>query len=127
VARFGEFFRQRRLNLGLTLREFSRRNGFDPGNISRLERGQSPPPKSRKTLQLYAKSLALQPDSDDWSMFFDLAAVETGSIPPGIREQDTALRRLPAVFRRLRGKTSQPGPWTNEAALESWADVLDAR
>ena len=33
---FGTFFRTTRKALGLNLREFCRRNGYDPGNISRL-------------------------------------------------------------------------------------------
>ncbi len=42
---FGAFVRTTRKALGLNLREFCRRNGFDPGNISRLERGLTPPPQ----------------------------------------------------------------------------------
>ena len=44
---FGAFFRASRKALGLTLSEFCRRNGFDKGNVSRIERGTVPPPQSR--------------------------------------------------------------------------------
>ena len=56
---FGEFFREKRIALGLTLREFCEMYELDPGNISRLERGKSPPPKD-SILKEYAKYLKLK-------------------------------------------------------------------
>ena len=47
TARVSARFSGHRKALGLTLREFCRRNGFDPGNVSRLERGLVPPPQTR--------------------------------------------------------------------------------
>lgn len=103
-ARFGGFFKQRRIALGLTLREFCRRNGLDPGNISRLERGLLPPPRGRETLENYAKLLKLETGSDEWYTLFDLAAAETGRIPPEILEDEALLEKLPILFRTLRGQ-----------------------
>jgi len=103
-ARFGGFFKQRRIALGLTLREFCRRNDLDPGNISRLERGLLPPPQGRESLENYAKLLKLNKGSDDWYKFFDLAAAETGRIPPEILEDEELLEKLPILFRTLRGQ-----------------------
>ena len=37
-ATFGEFFKQKRIVLGMTLRQFCAENGLDPGNISKIER-----------------------------------------------------------------------------------------
>jgi len=104
TVRFGEFFKQRRIALGLTLREFCRRNGLDPGNISRLERGLLPPPQGRETLERYAKLLRLKKGSDDWYNFFDLAAAENGRIPPEILQDKEVLEKLPILFRTLRGQ-----------------------
>ncbi|MFH1918569.1 MAG: helix-turn-helix transcriptional regulator [Planctomycetota bacterium] len=103
-ARFGEFFKQRRIALGLTLREFCRRNGLDPGNISRLERGILAPPQGREILEHYADLLSLKKGSDEWYTFFDLASVETGRIPPEILEDEELLKKLPILFRTLRGQ-----------------------
>jgi transcriptional regulator with XRE-family HTH domain len=103
-ATFGEFFREQRIALGVTLREFCRRNGLDPGNISRLERGVLPPPQGRETLEHYAKLLKLKKGSDDWYNFFDLAAAENGRIPPEILEDKEVLEKLPILFRTLRGQ-----------------------
>jgi transcriptional regulator with XRE-family HTH domain len=104
MSRFGGFFKQRRIALGLTLREFCRRNGLDPGNISRLERGLLPPPQGRETLENYAKLLGLPKGSDEWYTFFDLAAAETGRIPAELLEDKELLAKLPILFRTLRGQ-----------------------
>ncbi len=126
MARFGQFFKQRRSALGLSLREFCRRNGFDPGNVSRLERGTLLPPQSRELLESYAKALKLQPDSHEWHTFFDLAAVETGRIPPQMMANQAVLERLPQMLRRLRGQGRRHGMWTRALDLEEWADSYDA-
>ena len=72
---FGRFFRRRRTLLGLKLGEFCRQNGFDKGNISRLERGLTKPPESRSLLEMYAAALQLPPDSEDWKAFMRHAAI----------------------------------------------------
>ena len=49
---FGELFKKLRLRLGMTLRKFCEENDFDPGNISKLERGLLPAPQSEKNSNL---------------------------------------------------------------------------
>ena len=78
---FGVFFKKCRKSLGLTLRDFCRRNGFDPGNVSRMERGLAAPPQAQRTLESYAKSLKLKRGTDPWDRFFALAAAATGASP----------------------------------------------
>jgi transcriptional regulator with XRE-family HTH domain len=104
VNRFGEFFKQRRIALRKTLRQFCRENELDAGNISRLERGLLPPPQGRAILESYANLLKLKKGSDDWYTFFDLAAAETGRIPQELLEDDEVLEKLPILFRTLRGQ-----------------------
>ena len=111
-TQFGQFFRQRRKVLGLSLREFCRRNGFDPGNISRLERGLLAPPQSKEVLDSYAKALKLQPDSVDWNTFADLAAAETGRVPSQLLKHQTAREKLPKMFRGLREQRMRYRSWT---------------
>ena len=125
-TRFGQFFKQCRSALGLTLREFCRRNGFDPGNISRLERSLLLPPQSRELLEAYAKSLKLQLDSHEWHTFFDLAAAETGRIPPQMMANQAVLESLPQVFRKLRGQGRRHRTETKALNLEEWADSYEA-
>lgn len=104
VTKFGEFFRAMRAKRGISLREFCLANGFDPGNISRLERGLLPPPESGEKLEAYARALRLKKGSDDWYTFFDLAAAERGRIPQDVLSDEELVSKLPVLFRTLRGQ-----------------------
>jgi len=103
VARFGEFFKAKRKELGLTLRQFAKENNLDPGNLSKMERGILQPPQSTGKLEEYALLLKMKPGDDDWYTFFDLAAAESGRIPADILSNSDVLERLPLFFRTMRG------------------------
>jgi len=105
---FGEFAKERRLALGLSLREFCRQNGFDWGNHSRIERGVSSPPKGRDKLAPYAHALEIEEGTDDWDTFFDLAAIAAGNIPERIMNDQQLLDKLPLVFRTIGGEELTP-------------------
>ena len=105
---FGEFFKKKRRDLGLTLREFCRLNGFDPGNISKIERGFIAPPQSREKRLDYAKALGIKEGTDDWLEFCDLAATSIGKIPSDIVSNHELLNALPILFRSIRGKGEDP-------------------
>ena len=77
---FGEFFKQKRIGLGVTLRQFCQQNGFDAGNISKLERDVFAAPQSEEKLEEYANALKLERGSADWIEFFDLAAVSSRNL-----------------------------------------------
>jgi len=101
TASFGELFRQLRAKKGESLRTFCQLHGFDPGNISRLERGILPPPQSKEKLMQYASALDLHEGSEEWLDFFDLAYVAAGHIPPAVMTDQEVLARLPLLFRTL--------------------------
>lgn len=101
---FGELFRSLRARSRISLREFCVANGFDPANISRLERGLMPPPESTEKLEAYAKALRVKKGSDDWYTFFDLAAAERGRIPKDVLNDEEVVEMLPVLFRTLRGQ-----------------------
>lgn len=101
---FGKFFKELRIKRGLTLRELCLANGFDPGNLSKIERGLLFPPKSADKLAVYAKALGLRKGSDDWFTFFDLAAAMRGQIPHELLNDQALVARLPILFRTLRGQ-----------------------
>ena len=103
MSRFGEFFKERRISLGLTLREFCLKYGLDPGNISKLERGLLPPPQHEKLVE-YAKCLKIKKGSDEWYEFSDLAHSESGTIPDDILSDKEVVDKLPVLFRTLRGE-----------------------
>ena len=105
---FSKLLRRLRTEQGLTLREFCLRNGFDPGNYSRLERGLYPPPESRECLEKYAVALGLAPGSDPWLEFFDVAAAERGRIPDDLMSDAEVVEKLPVLFRTMRGTPLSP-------------------
>lgn len=105
---FGDFFKEMRSKSGLTLRKFCEQNGFDPGNISKIERGVAPPPVSKEKLEEYAHALGLVEYSDDWYSFFDAAAASAGRIPVDMMDDEELVKKLPLVFRTIRGQRIDP-------------------
>jgi transcriptional regulator with XRE-family HTH domain len=101
---FGDFFKEKRIGLKKTLRQFCAENQLDPGNISKLERGIMPPPQGSDKLEEYAKYLHIKKGTDDWYVFFDLAAIEAGRIPEELLNDAKVAASLPILFRTLRGK-----------------------
>ncbi len=101
---FGEFFKEKRISLRKTLRQFCAEYGLDPGNISRLERGLMPPPQGSDKLDEYARCLQIKKGSDDWYKFFDLARIEVGRIPDELLKDEAVVANLPILFRTLRGQ-----------------------
>lgn len=101
---FGEFFRKKRLDLGLTLRKFCELYNFDPGNISRLERNILPPTLDDEKLAGYATALKIKRDSEEWVLFHDFAHTAKGKIPNDIKNDKEVLDMLPAFFRTMRNR-----------------------
>ncbi len=101
---FGDFFKKKREEKRISLRQFCSQNGLDAGNISKMERGLMPPPHGHEKLEEYAGLLGIKKGSDDWYSFFDLAATETGKIPTEILKQGDIVNQLPVLFRTLRGQ-----------------------
>jgi transcriptional regulator with XRE-family HTH domain len=118
AERFGEFFQEKRIATGLTLRKFCLKYRLDPGNMSKLERGLFAPPERIEKLEQYARHLGLEPDSDDWYEFFDLAAVERGRIPDDVMQDEKLVEMLPMVFRTMRGDP------INEKSLRKLAQII---
>jgi transcriptional regulator with XRE-family HTH domain len=101
---FGGFFKELRIKRRMTLRQFCQEYGFDPGNMSKLERGLLPPPHSDQKLTQYAKALGLKKGTADWYTLFDLAAAERGKVPSDMLQDDALVSKLPVLFRTLRGQ-----------------------
>lgn len=101
---FGEFFREKRISLGFSLRQFCEKYHYDPGNISKLERNILSPSIDEKKLEGYALALRIPRDSAGWTAFFDLAHTAKGTLPADIRKNSDILSVLPAFYRTVRGK-----------------------
>ena len=115
---FGRFLKKMREKKGLSLRRFCIENNIDPGNLSKLERGLISPPQSRQKLEQYASYLEIEKGSDDWYEYFDLAAAHTGKIPADLMEDDELVKKLPLVFRTIRGQK------VSKDKLNKLADIL---
>jgi transcriptional regulator with XRE-family HTH domain len=100
---FGELLHDLRIAAELTLRRFSTEAGVDPGNVSRWERGQLPPPGHSATLERMAESLGLQRASTEWQDFMDRAAADAGKLPEDLRNDAAVMAKMPVLFRSLRG------------------------
>jgi transcriptional regulator with XRE-family HTH domain len=75
---FGSYFKEVRIKRRLTLRQFCEKFGFDPGNISKLERGLLPPPQSK--IKWNSMPSVGSAEREVWYEFFDLAATSRGQI-----------------------------------------------
>ena len=120
---FGQFFRNRRTALGLSLSEFCRQNGFDKGNISRLERGLKKPPKSAEILQSYADALQLERDSEDWKAFMGHAAIARGKLPTTVSDERAA--DVEEIFRKLGRRLHDS--WVKAWNLEQWSSTRESQ
>jgi transcriptional regulator with XRE-family HTH domain len=109
MARFGELLRQYRIEGGWSLREFCEKNGFDPGNYSKLERGRFPAPDSDERIGVYAHALGLTEGGDKWISLFDAAASERGRFPSDLLNDDALVGMLPALFRTIRSEQQSGG------------------
>ena len=98
---FGEFFSAKRKALGKTLREFCRENGFDAGNLSKIERGLKKPPQSKDLRMQYASALNIKEGSDDWLEFCNLATISAGKIPSHIVSDKELMAEVPILFRSI--------------------------
>jgi transcriptional regulator with XRE-family HTH domain len=101
---FGDYFKELRINRGFTLRQFCEKHGFDPGNISKLERGIFPAPESPEKLEEYAKALGLRKGSDEWLRFFDLAVISNKDLGLLHLRNEQLIEKLPVLFRTLDNK-----------------------
>ncbi|MBM4168635.1 MAG: hypothetical protein FJ215_05710 [Ignavibacteria bacterium] len=101
---FGEFVKDKRLGVDLSLREFCKLAELDPSNWSKVERGLLPAPSNRDVLEGIAKLIKLKKGSADWSAFFDLAYISQQRIPDDVYDDEDVVAALPVFFRTVRGE-----------------------
>jgi transcriptional regulator with XRE-family HTH domain len=115
---FGEFFKQKRIERGYTLRKLCEIGNLDPGNMSKMERGLLKPPSSPDILERYASLLGIERGSDDWHELFNRAAACRGEVPLEIYENEELVAKLPIIFRTIQGKKVSP------ELLEELAEII---
>ncbi len=90
---FGEFLRERRLEKAssdgaFSLRQLAGRIGVEPSYLSKIERGDQPPP-GEETIRRIARELGENPD-----MLLALGGKVSGDLLEIIRERPTVLAKL---------------------------------
>jgi hypothetical protein len=99
---FGGMFNRLRVASKQTLRSFCLKHGYDPGNISKLERGLMAAPENGEVLTGYALALGLKRGSSEWTTFTDLASAERGKLPADLMSDAELVSKLPLLFRSMR-------------------------
>ncbi|MDO8786347.1 MAG: helix-turn-helix domain-containing protein [Syntrophales bacterium] len=99
---FSEFVKERRINKGISLREFCKLIEVDASNWSKIERGLLAPPQDEEKLKRIGQLLDIEVGSQTWKEMKDIANIDAGIIPKDIRSDERALKLLPMFFRTLR-------------------------
>jgi transcriptional regulator with XRE-family HTH domain len=105
---FGDFIKEKRINKGITLREFCRLLELDASNWSKIERGVISPPQDEEKLKQIAKVLGVSLKSAEWEELKDKASIGAGIIPPDILSDEKTLNCLPMFFRTIRSEKPTP-------------------
>ena len=102
LKKFGQKLKKLRIRNEMTLREVSKKTGYDSSNWSKIERGLLNPPSDEQTLAKWAEVLNLS--EEEKREFIDLAKAVQGEIPKDILEDQEKASLVPAFFRTIRGK-----------------------
>ncbi|HMK75881.1 MAG TPA: helix-turn-helix transcriptional regulator [Thermodesulfobacteriota bacterium] len=105
---FGEFIKEKRINKGISLREFCKRLKIDASNWSKVERGLLAPPQDQERLREIARALGIKFRSALWREMKDKANIDAGIIPEDILSDEKVLNSLPMFFRTIRREKPTP-------------------
>jgi transcriptional regulator with XRE-family HTH domain len=105
---FGEFIKERRINKGISLREFCKRIDIDASNWSKVERGLLAPPQDEERLKKIAQVLDIKVNSALLKELKDKANIDAGIIPEDILSDKKVLNSLPVFFRTVRSEKPTP-------------------
>ncbi len=97
---FGQFLKEKRLALDLSLREFARRVSMQPSNYCNVEADVLPPPPA-ETLEKLARALGLKKGTSDYETFHDLAAEARDEIPADVERIVKENELIPAMLRTV--------------------------
>jgi transcriptional regulator with XRE-family HTH domain len=100
AATFGQFLKEKRLALDLSLREFARQVGTQPSNYCNVEAGVLQPPPA-ETLEKLARALGVKKGTPDYERFHDLAARGRDEIPADVEQIVKENELLPAMLRTV--------------------------
>ena len=93
---FGEFIREKRIEMNYSLRKFCEANDIDPSDWSRIERGLAPPFRDESIIARIGKFLGLS--GKDHELFMISAEVARKRIPEHVTKDAYLMSVLPAFF-----------------------------
>ncbi len=97
---FGTFLREKRLVLGLSLREFAGQVGMQPSNYCNIEADVLPPPPAEGLARI-AKALGIKKGMADYVTLHDLAGKGRDEIPADIEKMIKSNELIPAMLRTV--------------------------
>ena len=97
---FGQFLKEKRLTLDLSLREFARKVGVQPSNYCNVEADVLPPPPA-DMLEKIGRALGLKKGTSDYETFHDLAGEGRGEIPADVERIVKENELIPAMLRTV--------------------------
>jgi len=97
---FGQFLKEKRLALDMSLREFAGQVGMQPSNYCNVEADVLPPPPA-KSLERLAKALGFKKGTSDYETFHDLAAKGRDEIPADVERIVKENELIPAMLRTV--------------------------
>lgn len=100
MKHFHQFVKEKRIEKGISLRQFCRECELDPSNWSKIERGIGDAPKGGEILERIAGVLKFS--REDFNSLKDLALID--AIPEDLRPKESILEKLPIFFRTARGE-----------------------
>lgn len=97
---FGEFIKNKRLALDVSLREFAGKIGMQPSNYCNVEAGVLGPPAGAM-LERIGQALGLKKGTPDYAQFHDLAAQGRDGIPADVEQLIKENDLIPAMLRTV--------------------------
>jgi len=97
---FGDFLKEKRLGMDLSLREFAGKVGMQPSNYCNIEGGVLPAPPA-PALARMAQALGLKKGTADYDQFHDLAAKARDEIPADVERIIKKNELIPAMLRTV--------------------------
>ncbi|MGL4873463.1 MAG: helix-turn-helix domain-containing protein [Clostridium sp.] len=81
--KFGEYIKEKRLEKGISLREFASRVGISPSYLSDIEKGRRNAPNDEKLKKIEKELFVIQKDIDQ---FYDLAGISKNYVATDLSE-----------------------------------------
>lgn len=97
---FGQFLKDKRLAVDLSLREFARCVGMQASNYCNVEADVLPPPPA-EMLEKLSRALGLKKGTSDYETFHDLAAKGRDEIPADVERIVKENELIPAMLRTV--------------------------